>query len=649
MVNRSANSGLDVCTSTKSQSMTGDSPMDVRSTRVLPALVFLILYSLILSSCGGSSGSGSQSPAFSVSAAPTAVTVIPGSSNTDEITVQPSNGFTGQVSVTISNLPSGVTVSPNPLQLSVSDGAGSQPVTITAASNATLQNVGLVVTGTSGNTNSTASLQLYVQAFDVTTWHYDNSRTGVNPTESILTLANVNTTSFGELFSLPVDGAVIGQPLYLSNISIPSKGVHNVLYAATMNDSVYAFDADSNNGSNASPLWQSSLLPAGATPVPISVQGCSGVTGWTEEGVVSTPVIDPSTGTIYVVAKTYESDVQIFRLHALDVTTGKEKLGGPVEITATFTLAGDTSVFNTLAEVNRPALLLTNGHIYLAFGSNGCNAFADQGWVLSYNAATLAQEGVFNTEPAAALASIWQKDGGLSADSDSNIYAEVAEGAFTPGTNFGSNIIKLSQVGTNLQLADWFAPYNQAYISQHDLDLNDPVLLLPDQPGPNPHLALGVGKEGTVYVLNRDHMGHYCSTCTEGDTQIVQELLLSVGYESGALVYWNSTIYSSGVGTPIMAWSVTNGMLSTSPVFESTKVASEHAPIITSNGADNGILWQINGTNLTAYNALNLLPIYVMSQGQDVLPPLPHFSVFMVANGKLYVSTNNSVVVFGLL
>src|SRR6266852_5807736 len=233
----------------------------------------------------------------------------------------------------------------------------------------------------------------------VTTWHYDNARTGVNPNETILNLANVNPNTFGKLYDLPADGAVIGQVLYLPNVAIPGKGAHNVVYAATMHDSVYAFDADNNTDANASPLWQVSLLPAGATPAPMTLQGCAGVTAWTEVGIVATPVIDSATGTMYIVAKTYENGNTVFRLHALDVTTGSEKFGGAVQIVATYTLNGQTDTFNPLAEINRPALLLTNGHVYLAFGSNGCNAYGDEGWDISYNASTLAEEGAFNAEP----------------------------------------------------------------------------------------------------------------------------------------------------------------------------------------------------------------------------------------------------------
>src|SRR4030088_1832616 len=190
--------------------------------------------------------------------------------------------------------------------------------------------------------------------FPVTTWHYNNARTGANGNETILNLANVNPNTFGNLFDIPADGAVVGQVLYLPNVAIPGKGTHNVVSAATMHDSVYAFDADSNTGANARPLWQVSLLPAGATPVPMAVQGCAGVSAWTEVGIVATPVIDSATGTIYVVAKTYENGNTVFRLHALDVTTGSEKFGGAVQTEPPYTLNGHTDTFNTLAETNRP-------------------------------------------------------------------------------------------------------------------------------------------------------------------------------------------------------------------------------------------------------------------------------------------------------
>jgi len=607
------------------------------------------LVAAILCSCGGG-GQPSHGPGFSIAAGPATLAVVPGAANTGTVTVSPGEGFTGSVNVTISNVPVGVTVAPNPIQFSISSSSVSQPITVSAAFDAQLQNAVLALTGISGNVTASANLNLQVQPLSVTNWHYDNARTGVNPNEMILNLANVNPNTFGTLFDIPADGAVIGQVLYLPNVSIPGKGTHNVVYAATMHDSVYAFDADSNTGANASPLWQVSLLPPGATPVPMTVQRCSSVTAWTEVGIVATPVIDSATGTIYVVAKTYENGNTVFRLHALDVTTGSEKFGGAVQIKATYTLNGQTDTFNPLAETNRPALLLTNGHVYLAFGSNGCNDYGDEGWVISYNASTLAQEGAFATEPGKALAAIWMKGGGLSADSASNIYGETAEGNFTPGTNFGSSVFRLTQSGNSLQVADWFTPWNQDFLSKNDLDLNDAVLLLPDQPGSHPHLALAVGKEGTVYVLDRDNMGKYCASCTAGDTQIVQEFP-QVAMKTGCLIYWNGMVYTTGTGHPILGWALNNGMLSSTPVVQTPAQEGGHSPIITSAGTANGILWQINGSDLTAYNATTLVRLYVTSQtnGRDTLPSIPHFAQLMVVNGKLYIGTNSGITVLGLL
>ena len=609
----------------------------------------LSLVAAILCSCGGG-GQPSHGPGFSVAASPATITVVPGATETVTVTVSPHDGFTGSVNVTISNVPAGVTVAPNPIQFSISSSPVSHPITVNAGFDAELHNSTVALTGTGGNITASANLNLQVRSLSVTTWHYDNARTGVNPNETILNLVNVNPNTFGKLFNIPADGAVIGQVLYLPNVSIPGKGTHHLVYAATMHDSVYAFDADSNSGANANPLWHVSLLPAGATPVPMTVQGCSGVTAWTEVGIVATPVIDSASGTIYVVAKTDENGSTVFRLHALDVTTGSEKLGGPVRIAATYTLNGHTDTFNPLAETNRPALLLANGHVYLAFGSNGCNYYGDEGWVISYNASTLAQEGAFNAEPGKALAAIWMKGGGLSADSASNIYGETGEGNFTPGTNFGSSVFRLTQSGNSLHVADWFTPWNQAYLSQNDLDLNDAVLLLPDQPGSHPHLALAVGKEGTVYVLDRDNMGKYCDSCPAGDTQIVQELPQAAKH-TGCLVYWNGMVYTTGTGYPIMGWALSNGMLSSTPVVQTPAQAGGHSPIITSAGTESGILWQINNTNLSAYNATTLVQLYATSQtnGRDTLPSMPHFAQLMIVNGKLYIGTNSGVTVLGLL
>jgi hypothetical protein len=477
----------------------------------------------------------------------------------------------------------------------------------------------------------------------VTTWHYDNARSGANPNETILTPQNVNSKQFGQLFNQPVDGQIIGQALYLPGVTIPGAGVHNVVYVATMNDSVYAFDADSATGSNANPLWHTSFLGSGVTPVPIKLQGCGGTTFWTQVGIVSTPVIDTTSGTIYVVAKTYENSKFVHRLHALDVTTGREQTGSPIVITASYEYGGTNYVFEDMMQVNRPALLLENGYVYIAIGSNGCRGDHEEGWVVAYDATTLQPAGAFDDEPGESAAAVWMRGGGLSADSSGNIYGATADGPFAAGTNFGQSVFKLSQSGSTLQLADWFTPYNELFLDDNDLDMSEPVLVLPEQKGKYPNLLASIGKEGTIYILNQDNMGHFCATCTKADTQIVQELP-GFAPEGGALVYWNNALYTSSTGAPIAALSFSKGKLALTPFALSKKVDSGHSPIISANGDSAGILWQITGASLCAFDALTLDRLYYAN-----LPPLPHFANVVVANGKAYVGTKNSLVAYGLL
>jgi hypothetical protein len=485
----------------------------------------------------------------------------------------------------------------------------------------------------------------------VTTWHYDNANSGANINETILTPQNVNPANFGKLFSQTVDGAIVGQALYLPAVTI-SGSVHNVVYVATMNDSVYAFDADSNTGANASPLWQTTFLSKKVIAMPIALQGCGGTSGWSQVGIVSTPVLDPIAGTLYVVAKTYENGKSfVHRLHALDVTTGLEQSGSPVVIAASYEYNGQNNVFVDRMQVNRPALRLNDGNLYIAFGSNGCRSGKEEGWVMAYNTATLQQVGAFDDEPSSSAAAVWQKGGGLAIDSDGSLYAATADGPFTDGVDFGESIFKLSQGDGTLDLADWFTPWNESDLNSHDQDLSQPVLILPDQSGPYPHLAAEAGKEGTVYLLNRDNMGQFCSTCQTGDTQIPQELQQIAPY-GGALVYWNNAIYTSANRSPITALPFIDGVIGTTPLAQSKKVSGGHSPVISSDGLLNGVLWQLNGKDLCAFNATTLVELYQSSKAHshlDALPKLPHFADIMVNNGKVYIGTYNSLFVYGLV
>src|SRR3984885_12254948 len=478
----------------------------------------------------------------------------------------------------------------------------------------------------------------------ITTWHYDNVRSGANTTETVLTPENVNSTNFGKQFTQPVDGIIVGHPLYLPGVAIPGRGVHNVVYVATMNDTVYAFDA---NSGSLSALWTTSLLdysPPGATPVPIKVKGCGATVAWTQTGVISTPVIDPIADVIYLLAETYESSQVVHRLHALDVTTGIEVGGWPITIQASYTYNDETYTFVDTHEMNRPGLLLNNGYVYAGFGSGGCNG-GEQGWVMSFNTLTAQQE-AFDLEPGNRFGSVWQKGAGLSADSDGYVYADTGEGGMVGGVDLAITVFKLAQSGSQLSLADWFTPWNWSRLSTNDLDINNAVVILPDQSGPVPHEAITLGKEGTIYVLNRDNMGQLCSSCNGSDTQIVQELLkvAILGYTP---VVWNGSVYITG-SSKLQIYTLNNGLLT--PSISSTKGNITH-PVITSNGTSNGIVWFHNGNHLTALNALNLDELYTSNQaanGRDTLPPYAHFGSPIVADGEVFVGTLDSLVVYGL-
>jgi hypothetical protein len=628
-------------------------------TLILPTTVASGVYTV---TAAGNSGSLTHSipltltissaPDFSLTLLPTAITTTAGSNPSFTASVTGQNGFSGSVAVTLSGLPAGTTTFPaSPFSVAA---GGSQTVTLSMPTNTFSGNYPVSATGNSGSLTHSQLLDLTVLS-SVTTWHYDNARTGGNTIETKLTPSNVNSTQFGKLATFPVDGFVVGQPLYLGGVNISGQGVHDVVYVATMHDSVYAFDADSR-GTNIAPLWTTSILnysPSGATPVPATVQKNTQPTGWSEVGIVSTPVIDPATGMLYLVAETYENGSVVHRLHAMDVTTGMETLGGPTTIAASYTSNGTTTTttFADLYQLNRPGLLLANGHIYIAFGSNCCNN-TSQGWVLSYNETTLQQEGAFTTEPGKTLASIWQKGAGISADSSGNIYAETAEGYYAAGTNLSTSVLKLSQSGSSLGLADWFTPYNHLYLSANDLDLAQSVLILPDQPGPYPHELIAIGKEGTIYVLNRDSMGQLCTTCTTGDTQIVQEIPQGGGLGGGAPAYWNNTVYFTGQSAPVYAYSLQNGTLVVPPVQAPQSWGGGGHAIVTADGSSNGILWFTSlGQNLYALDAVTLQTIYSSKQaanGRDTVPPLAHFATPIDVDGKVFLGTQNSLVVYGL-
>jgi uncharacterized protein (TIGR03437 family) len=485
------------------------------------------------------------------------------------------------------------------------------------------------------------------------TYHNDLSRTGQNLTETILTPSNVQAGKFGVLFSDPVDGQVYGQPLYLWGLSIPAKGIHNVVFAVTEHDSVYAFDADSNTGPNAAPLWHVSFInpAAGVTAVPAENLVCQVIVP--EIGITGTPVIDPDSETLYVVAMTLEDFGQTYvqRLHALDVTTGAERPGSPVEIEASVPGTGDgntTVRFKPWLYKERAGLLLLNGVVYTAWSSH-CDSGGYHGWVIGYDAKTLHRVAVYTSTPNLDWGSVWQGGAAPSADAEGNIYVVTGNGTFdadTGGSDLSDSVIKLS-IANGFSVADYFTPFNADLLGLKDLDLGSSgALLLPDSAGTpeHPHLLVTGGKEGRIYVLDRESLGHFQPGA---DSQIVQSLSAAVGRLFGIPAYFNNTVYFSAAKDAVKAFPIANGLLS-------EKAASQSAgpfpylgsvPSISANGSMDGIVWTIAPDGLHAYEAANLAnELYIGSPGSYV-----KFSTPTIANGKVYVGTANSLVVFGLL
>ena len=500
---------------------------------------------------------------------------------------------------------------------------------------------------------------------NITTFHNDNSRTGQNTVETLLTLSNVTSNQFGKLFSVAVDGSVYAQPLYLSNVSI-SGANHNVAYVATEHDSVYAIDAD-----NGAVLWKQSFInpAAGITTVPSSDTGCSDLTP--EVGITSTPVIDAASGTIYLLARSKENGSFVQRLHALDVATHVEKFGGPVVISGTF--QGRT--FNPLTQNNRSALLLENGHVVIAWASL-CDNGPYQGWVMSYNAADLTQqEAVFNTEPDTIVgndAGIWMSGDGVAADANGNLYFATGNGDYNGTGDYGDTILKLSgPANGSFTVTDWFTPFNQSTLDGGDTDVGSGgVLLLPDMPS-GQQLLVQMGKEGTIYLVDRNNMGSFCTVCTGFDTNIVQEIRGASTGTWGSPAFWNNTVFWGGgadVGSAdfVKAFSFNannSGLLSTSPISQSLQMFSfsTAAPVISANGISAGILWILDNSSfrssccqiLYAYDASNLgTMLYNSNQAagnRDVPGGAVKFTAPMVVNGKVYVGSQATFSAFGLL
>lgn len=502
----------------------------------------------------------------------------------------------------------------------------------------------------------------------VPTSQYDNQRTGANVHETVLAPKNVNPHQFGKLGAFKVDGPVYAQPLYIPNVEIPGNGKHNVLYVATEHDSVYAFDADRPGDA---PLWHVSFIDEARSLQPVHGDELQCPFIRPEVGITSTPVIDMRTGTLFVLARTrvyhrIGSNDYFQHLHALAITTGAEKFGGPKRIDAVVPGKGagvgptrGTVAFDALKENPRASLLLVNNHVILTWASS-CDVDPYHGWVMAYDAQTLAQKAVLNVTPDGSEGGIWASDTGPAADGAGNIYVPTGNGTFDAGSggrDYGDSVLKLD--GATLSILDYFAPHDQEQISNADADLGSSgPTVLPDQSGAHRRLLLQPTKGSMVYVIDRDKMGKF----RRGDDAVVQVLRMPGDGGYGAFAYWNGHAYFVASDDYLRDYAVTGAGLkqvsrALSPKFENPGAT----PAVSADGTKNAIIWCIatrtwNGRErpavLFAYDAANLSqPIYSSEQnpGRDRASLATRFVVPLVANGRVYFGTRDEVEVYGLL
>ncbi|HYL71983.1 MAG TPA: hypothetical protein VEY89_11845 [Candidatus Dormibacteraeota bacterium] len=542
--------------------------------------------------------------------------------------------------------------------------------TAAAATSDTGAMFSVVVSNVAGSATSRNALltvgAIATAGTDVTTYKNDLARSGQNLSETTLTLSNVSSSTFGRLRFLASDGKVDAQPLYLSALTI-GGAAHNVVFVASENDTVYAYDADSG-----AVLWQKKVLPAGETVSDLPSYFCDQVLPTI--GVTATPVIDRHAGAhgiIYLVAMSKENGSGRFhqRLHALDVSTGAEVLSGPVDISATYPSSGGTATFDPGQYVERAALLLSQGTIYTSFTSH-CDAAPYSGWIIAYNAGTLARTAVLNVAPNSGGGgpAIWMSGGGPAADAAGNVYLATANGAFEAALDangfpnqqdYGNSVVKLSLSGSTLRVADYFTMLNVQAESDADLDLGSGgVMLLPDQAdaaGGTKHLAVVAGKDGNIYVLDRDGLGKFSASANN----IWQQLSGANGSGIWATpAYFNGTLYYGPQNGTLRAFTLSHAKFVTAPssVSSVSFTYPGTSPVVSANGTSNAIVWAHMNTNpavLYAFEAGNLAhKLYDSSQaanGRDQFGAGNKFITPTVVDGKVFVGTQSGVAVFGLL
>jgi PQQ enzyme repeat len=623
------------------------------------SLIILSQLSMLLLGCGGGNGGGSggtppMTAAPTIAAQPADEKVVAGTAATFSVTANGTAPLSYQWqkgSTPIAGATAAVYTTP---ATTVSDdGATFQVVVSNSAGSVTSAAAKLTV----------AAGTIMQRGVDVTTYKNDLNRSGQNLAETTLTLANVTPASFGLLRVLPVDGKVDAQPLYVSQLSAAGS-TFNTVFVATEHGSVYAFDSDSG-----ATLWHVSLVASGETPS--DTRGCNQVTP--EIGITSTPVIDRTAGahgTLYVVAMSIDASSSYHqRLHALDLSTGAELLGGPVDIAASFPATGTaTSTFDPKSYEERAALLLSNGTIYTSWTSH-CDSAPYGGWIIAYSQAALTRTAALNIAAnSSAGPAIWMAGGGPGVDAAGNIYLLAANGAFETTMDgngfpnkgdFGNSFIKVSSAGAGLKVLDYFAMFNEVAESNADQDLGSGgEMLLPDLTDSTNtvrHLIVGAGKDGNIYVVDRDAMGKFNSS-SNGNYQTLNGALTGGVFSTPA--YFNGTVYYGDVSGTLKAFTVAGAKLTGTPQSQSATQFTfpGTAPSVSANGTSNGIVWAHENTGpavLHAYDAANLAhELYNSSQAaanRDQFGAGNKFITPTVADGKVFVGTTNSVAVFGLL
>jgi hypothetical protein len=599
-------------------------------------LAFLV-FPLLLVSCGGgaatptdpSSGGGGSTGTASVTIGPSRAALTTGQTQTFAATVTGNSVTT--VTWEVDSIPGG----------NASVGTVTATGVYSPPSSAGTHTV--VARSVADSTASASATVFITDLAGVFTYHNDLSRDGVNSQEYALNTSTVKASTFGKRFACAIDASAYAQPLWVANVAI-GGGTHNVLIAATVHDTVYAFDADA---APCTTYWSKSLLASGETWVNnMDVGGSTDLAP--DIGIVGTPVIDPATKTIYVVSKSKNGATIHQRLHALSLIDGSEKFSGPQEIAATFSGIS----YSPVSQNQRAGLALLNGTVYIAWGSHG-DIGTYYGWIMGYNAATLAQVSVFNDTPGPGFGGIWMAGGAPAADSGNNLYVITGNGNFDGATLFGDSFLKLSTPG--LGVLSFFAPADQGALDSGDLDFGSGgATILVDQPsGPVQHLAIGGGKEGTLFVLNRDNLGGN----TNNDAGAVQSF--SVGNRIFATpAFWQNTLYIGPITDHVKSYTfnASTGQFSTSPASQSPSTFGfpGSTPSISSQGTSNGIVWATEkGTGpsvLHAYDATNLGTELWNSANSsaDQAGQAVKFTVPTIANGKVYLGTVGEISVYGL-